>query len=117
MVDRLVVKEALPGALACLLATLLLVGCAVLGEPTEETEITETEAQEAATSAETPTERPNIVFILTDDLDYASAQKMPGISALLREGASPSRTPSPASLCAAPRGRPSLPVSTLTTAA
>jgi arylsulfatase A-like enzyme len=86
VVDRFVVKEALPGALACLLATLLLVGCAVLGEPTEETEITETEAQEAATSAETPTERPNILFILTDDLDYASAQKMPRIGALLREG-------------------------------
>ena len=86
VVDRFVVKEALPGALACLLATLLLVGCAVLGEPAEETEITETEDQEAATSAETPTERPNIVFILTDDLDYASAQKMPRIGALLREG-------------------------------
>src|SRR5918997_3196673 len=100
VVDRLVVKEALPGSLASLLATLLLVGCAVLGEPAEETEITETEAQEAATSAETPTERPNIVFILTDDLDYASAQKMPRIGALLRErGASFENAFASQSLC------------------
>lgn len=33
--------------------------------------------------------RPNVVFILTDDLDYASAQRMPGLGSLLvEEGAS-----------------------------
>ena len=36
-----------------------------------------------------PTEQPNIVFVLTDDLDYASAQKMPQIrSELIEEGLS-----------------------------
>jgi N-acetylglucosamine-6-sulfatase len=39
--------------------------------------------------AESPTNRPNILFVLTDDLDYASAQKMPQIrSRLADEGAS-----------------------------
>ena len=35
--------------------------------------------------AEVAADWPNIVFILTDDLDYASAQKMPKISSLLAE--------------------------------
>ncbi len=30
-------------------------------------------------------DKPNMIFVLTDDLDYASAQKMPQISALLAE--------------------------------
>ena len=39
--------------------------------------------------AESPPNQPNIVFVLTDDLDYASAQKMPEIGSLLvEEGAS-----------------------------
>src|SRR5215207_10028914 len=39
--------------------------------------------------AESPTNRPNIIFVPTDDLDYASAQKMPKIGSLLvEEGAS-----------------------------
>jgi N-acetylglucosamine-6-sulfatase len=39
--------------------------------------------------AESATNQPNIIFILTDDLDYASAQKMPNLSSLLLdEGAS-----------------------------
>ena len=43
--------------------------------------------EEAA--AQTPTDQPNIIFVLTDDLDYASAQQMPQIGSLVRdEGAS-----------------------------
>jgi N-acetylglucosamine-6-sulfatase len=42
-------------------------------------------AQEEANAQSSTTEQPNIVFVLTDDLDYASAQKMPEISALLAE--------------------------------
>jgi N-acetylglucosamine-6-sulfatase len=38
---------------------------------------------------EPPTDRPNIIFILTDDLDFASAQKMPQLrSQLIEEGTS-----------------------------
>ena len=61
------------GVLVCLLVTLL-AGCSGTGEA----------AQEEA--AETPATQPNIVFILTDDLDYASAQQMPEINSLLAEG-------------------------------
>jgi arylsulfatase A-like enzyme len=43
-------------------------------------------AQEEET--EVPTDRPNMIFVLTDDLDYASAQQMPELSSLLaKEGA------------------------------
>ena len=35
--------------------------------------------------AESPTDRPNILFVLTDDLDYASTQKMPEINSLVAE--------------------------------
>ena len=61
------------GVLVCLLVTLL-AGCSGTGEA----------AQEEA--AETPAAQPNIVFVLTDDLDYASAQQMPEINSLLAEG-------------------------------
>jgi len=51
-----------------------------------ETSASDTPQQE---EAEPPTDRPNILFVLTDDLDYASAQKMPRIrSRLADEGAS-----------------------------
>ena len=33
--------------------------------------------------AESPTNRPNILFVLTDDLDYASAQKMPELPSVM----------------------------------
>jgi N-acetylglucosamine-6-sulfatase len=43
-------------------------------------------AQEEET--EVPTDRPNMIFVLTDDLDYTSAQQMPKLSSLLaKEGA------------------------------
>ena len=35
--------------------------------------------------AESATDRPNILFVLTDDLDYASAQKMPQITSLVAQ--------------------------------
>src|SRR5215210_6598011 len=39
--------------------------------------------------AVSPSDRPNLIFVLTDDLDFASAQKMPQIrSQLIEEGAS-----------------------------
>ncbi len=42
-------------------------------------------AQEEANAQSSTTEQPNIVFVLTDDLDYASAFKMPQITSLLAE--------------------------------
>jgi hypothetical protein len=43
--------------------------------------------------AESSSDRPNIIFVLTDDLDLASAQKMPEIrSQLIEEGTSFSET-------------------------
>src|SRR5918998_1052094 len=46
-------------------------------------------AQQEANAQSSTTEQPNIVFVLTDDLDYASAQKMPEIrSRLIEEGTS-----------------------------
>src|ERR671917_1331849 len=41
--------------------------------------------QEATAQSSSTTEQPNIVFVLTDDLDYASAFKMPQITSLLAE--------------------------------
>jgi N-acetylglucosamine-6-sulfatase len=42
-------------------------------------------AQEEANAQSSTTEQPNIIFVLTDDLDYASAFKMPQITSLLAE--------------------------------
>ena len=41
--------------------------------------------KEANAQSSTTTEQPNIIFVLTDDLDYASTQKMPEIGSLLVE--------------------------------
>jgi arylsulfatase A-like enzyme len=50
--------------------------------------------------AESAINQPNIIFVLTDDLDYASAQKMPEIGSLLvEEGASFENTFASQSLC------------------
>ena len=65
------------GALACL-AALFVAGCSGPTTPQEEEE-----------DAQAPATQPNVIFVLTDDLDYASAQKMPEITSLLvEEGAS-----------------------------
>ncbi len=42
-------------------------------------------AQEEANAQSSTTEQPNIIFVLTDDLDYASAFKLPQITSLLAE--------------------------------
>src|SRR5918999_3255299 len=45
-------------------------------------------------------DRPNMIFVLADDLDYASAQKMPNLRSLLaEEGASFENTFTSQSLC------------------
>jgi arylsulfatase A-like enzyme len=63
------------GILACLV-TLLAVGCSGAGSAQQE------EAESSAT-------QPNIIFVLTDDLDFDSAQRMPTLrSSLIEEGAS-----------------------------
>src|SRR5919107_2355324 len=65
--------------LACS-AALLVTGCLGAGEAAQE---------EAEEEAEASSDRPNIIFVLADDLDYASAQKMPQIgSSLTEEGLS-----------------------------
>src|SRR3712207_5287067 len=63
--------------LVCLMVSLLFItSCAASGTLQEE-------------EAEAPTDRPNILFILTDDLDFASASKTPQIrSRLIEEGTS-----------------------------
>ena len=86
------IPRSLPGrvvsillSLACLAALLLAAGCSGSENAQGETASTtqpDTTGEEAGATAD----QPNIVFVLTDDLDYASAQKMPEIGALLREG-------------------------------
>jgi N-acetylglucosamine-6-sulfatase len=65
------------GVLVCVMVSLLFItSCSASETPQEEV-------------AEAPTDRPNIVFILTDDLDFASASKTPQIrSRLIEEGTS-----------------------------
>ena len=59
-------------------AALLVAGCSGSGEAAQKGEV-----------AKAPSDRPNIIFVLADDLDYASAQKMPQLgSSLVKEGLS-----------------------------
>jgi N-acetylglucosamine-6-sulfatase len=70
------------GSLLGCLALLLFVGCS---GTTEET--TSSTTQQATTASSSTTTKPNIIFILTDDLDYASAPLMPKIySSLAQQG-------------------------------
>jgi N-acetylglucosamine-6-sulfatase len=62
--------------LACS-AALLVAGCSGPGEAAQE--------EAAKEEAESSSDRPNIIFVLADDLDYASAQKMPQIGSFLAE--------------------------------
>src|SRR5215211_6185954 len=65
--------------LASLLIFLLLAGCS-------SSETSSSKASQAGEEgAQSATGRPNIIFILTDDLDYASAQKMPQITSLVAQ--------------------------------
>jgi N-acetylglucosamine-6-sulfatase len=61
------------------IALLLLLGTSCSGS---EASASDTPQEEEAESA---TDRPNILFILTDDLDYASTQKMPQITSLVAQ--------------------------------
>src|SRR4051812_40808748 len=79
-------SRALFWALVCLLATSLAVGCSsdeALQKGTGDNEETTVEAQAPTTN------QPNIIFVLTDDLDYAAAQQMPNVrSQLVEKGTS-----------------------------
>jgi N-acetylglucosamine-6-sulfatase len=78
-------RRALLKLLACLAALLLAAGCSGPKNTQEEAAYaTQPDATDGETRA--AAKRPNIVFVLTDDLDYASAQKLPQIGSLLREG-------------------------------
>ncbi len=74
---RFTAKRAFPVALACLAAFLVaaLSGCA-----SDQKESESTEEEQSST-----TDQPNIIFVLTDDLDFASTRKMPQISSLLAD--------------------------------
>jgi hypothetical protein len=57
-----------------MVSLLFITSCSASGTPQKE-------------AAEAPTDRPNILFVLTDDLDYASASKTPQIRSQLIEEA------------------------------
>ena len=85
-------------------ATLLVAGCSGVGGATQE----ETEAEAFG-------DRPNIVFVLADDLAYASTQQMPEIGSLLRDGGASFENASISYPNVVPLGRPCSPASTPTT--
>ncbi len=71
------------------LAVLLAAGCSggdseTAQEGTEASTQPDTTGEEAATT-EASGDQPNMIFVLTDDLDYASIQKMPEINSLLKD--------------------------------
>src|SRR5215207_906910 len=73
---------------ACL-AIFLAAGCSGPESAREETEASTRNEGVQAQEVEKASDQPNIVFILADDLDYASTERMPETSSLLvEEGAS-----------------------------
>jgi N-acetylglucosamine-6-sulfatase len=85
-------RRALLRILACLAVLLLAAGCS--GSKAAQEEVASTEEETASDSqpgtasreVEAAADQPNIILVLTDDLDYASALNMPQIGSLLREG-------------------------------
>jgi N-acetylglucosamine-6-sulfatase len=65
-------------------ACLILVGCSLAAAEQETRGAEETAGVERAANAETP-ERPNIILILTDDLDVGSISRLPNLRSLLIE--------------------------------
>jgi arylsulfatase A-like enzyme len=76
------VRRALLVIVACS-AALLLAGCSGSEISASETSASGKSQEEEGT--ESATDKPNIIFVLTDDLDYASTQKMPQITSLLAD--------------------------------
>src|SRR5918993_5397289 len=82
-VDRFTLSGKMYAVIA-LLAVLVLVGC---GQSASEREVADTGGgadSRGAASAE-PAERPNVIMILTDDLDAASISHMPNLKSLIIE--------------------------------
>ena len=71
-------RRALFGILMCLALFLLF----AVGYSGSEASASGTSQEE---KPESPADQPNIIFVLTDDLDYASIEQMPEISSLLSE--------------------------------
>ena len=75
------------GGLLASLSVFLLFATGCSGsESTQEEASTQPEGTESSQGAEESSAQPNIVFVLADDLDLASVQKMPEINSLLRDG-------------------------------
>ena len=74
------------GVLMCLsVFLLLLAGCSGSETSTSGTSQESSETSQEEAEVGSAADRPNIVFVLTDDLDYASTQKMPQITSLLAD--------------------------------